>query len=74
MMTLFYIRLCRHDVTMTFDRFNIGTEVQKESGTVKQFYMSQGTPVCVDNIAYMPVALSNMEHQFLKIDLSNDTL
>lgn len=51
---------------MTFGRFNIGTEVQKEIGTVEQFYISQGIPVCVDNVAYMPVTLNNMEHQLLK--------
>ncbi|BAL01635.1 hypothetical protein OBV_44360 [Oscillibacter valericigenes Sjm18-20] len=62
------------DGNMIFGRFNVGTETQKEIGTVKQFYMSQGIPVCVDNTAYMPVALNNMEHQLLKIDLSKDTL
>lgn len=62
------------DGNMTFGQFNIGTEVQKEIGTVKQFYISQGIPVCVGNAAYMPATLNNMEHQLLKIDLSKDTL
>ncbi|WP_196591329.1 hypothetical protein [Pectinatus frisingensis] len=62
------------DGNMAFGRFNIGTEVQKEIGMVEQFYISQGIPVCVGNAAYMPVALNNMQHQLLKIDLSKDTL
>lgn len=60
--------------TMVTGIYDIDMKHKNDAGDIDNFYISYGIPALTNNIVYLPITLSNGEHNLLSMDLENNTV